>query len=290
MQPNTPAQPVMSRHVEGRVELRVSDEAVPPEGLPDLMRLPEILRSLPGGQSRAAGRTTVWRWDPAWLYSGGLAGRRLVVRQFAHGGVLGGLWGTVFLSRRPLLGELGLALRALGRGVPTCRPVALRFERAIGPVLRAHYVTEEIPGAVNLLELCELHGTGDGVSPGLRQAISRAVAGAVAAMHGAGIRHGDLNLKNILVTPGADPPRAFVIDFKKARAQNCVSLREGLRNLVRLDRSVVKWPASRRAITLSDRLRTLRDYLRAFEEAECDWKVVARSLRTRHRAHALSRK
>ncbi|MDP6439549.1 MAG: lipopolysaccharide kinase InaA family protein [Candidatus Brocadiia bacterium] len=280
----------MSRHVEGRVELRVSDEIVPPEGLPDLMRLPEILRNLPGVQSRAAGRMTVWRWEPAWVDGGRLAARRFVVRQFAHGGLLGSLWGTAFLSRRPMLGELGLALHALERGVPTCRPVALRFQRAIGPVFRAHYVTEEILGAVNLLELCEREAPGDGVSPGLRQAISRAVAGAVAAMHGAGIRHGDLNLKNILVTPEADPPRAFVIDFKKARAQNCVGLREGLRNLLRLDRSVVKWPASRRAITLSDRLRTLRDYLRAVEGAECDWKMIARSLRTRHRMHALSRK
>ena len=63
-----------------------------------------------------------------------------------------------------------------------------------------------------------------------------------------------------------------------------------LAGLVRLDRSVVKWAAPRRAVTLSDRLRTLRDYIRATRAPDSDWKQVARSVRTRHGAHLLSRK
>ena len=109
-------------------------------------------------------------------------------------------------------------------------------------------------------------------------------------MHDAGIRHDDLNLKNLLVARVEDSTKVHVIDFKKARLQNHVALGTRLRNLIRLDRSVVKRLASRRAITISDRLRTLRVYLALQPELEGDWKRVARRIRTRHVAHALSRK
>jgi len=82
----------------------------------------------------------------------------------------------------------------------------------------------------------------------------------------------------------------LVIDFKKARLQNHVGFERRLRNMVRLDRSIVKWPESRRAVTIADRLRTLREYLKLQPGLGDDWKEVARRIRTRHLVHAVSRK
>ena len=48
------------------------------------------------------------------------------------------------------------------------------------------------------------------------------------------------------------------------------------------------WPY-RRAATVSDRLRTLREYLRLQPELTDDWKQVARGICTKHPAHAPSR-
>jgi len=265
------------------VALWVDPERVPPEGVSDLLRLPERLAALPAASSRARGRGTVWRWEPGWL-----GGRRVVVRQFVHGGALGGLRGTLFWGARSMLHELRVAAHALAAGVPTARPIALRVQRVLGPLVTGHYLTEEVPGAEDLLALCR---RGDALvkSAGRRQAVARAVASVVAALHDAGISHGDLNLRNLLISARHDPPRVHVIDFKKARLHTEVTLREGLRNLVRLDRSVVKWPASRRAITRADRLRTLRQYVRLRGGAGADWKQVARAVRTTHLPHALSR-
>lgn len=254
----------MIRHVEGRVDLRV-DGAVSRQGIRDLVYLPEILRALPGKRSRHAARETVWRWQPSWL-----GGRRLVVRQYVHGGLLRSLRGVTFLSRRPMLNELRVNQEALQGGVPTCRPIAVRIEHTFGPLLRAHYITEEIPEAVNLLDFCEME------SPAaVRIGLAHAVAGALVALHQADIRHGDLNLKNILVRSQNERMEAFVIDFKKARIQANITPDEALAALARLDRSIVKWPASRRAISVSDRLRTLRDYIRAVQGSDLDWKPIA---------------
>ncbi len=273
-------------HREGKVVVYADSTLVPPQGVRELIRLPEVLRGLPGRSSRSAARTTLWRWNPCWR-----VGRPLVVRQFVHGGLLGHLWGTLFLSSRPMLRELRVTLHGLSRAVPTCRPAALRLERVVGPVLRGHYITEEIEGAENLLEFCRRRlATAWGYSPAERQALAAAVARTIAAMHHAGIYHGDLNLKNLLVAATHGRAEVYVVDFKKARLMDRVPFRARLRNLARLDRSVVKWRESRQAVTVSDRLRVLRDYLQAEPEAAGDWKQIARRIRTSHAAHALSRR
>lgn len=285
MQPTVHFEPPIQQHTRGPVIVYADSRLVPPEGVRDLLRLPEILEHLAGSFSRQAGRRTVWRWNPPWLTN-----RRLVVRQFAHGGLLGRLRGTVFLSCRSMLRELRIALHARSRGVPTCRPVALRLQRMHDLFWQAHYLSEEIPRAEDLLQLCRRAGPESPYPPARRQELARSVAKAIAAMHDAGIRHDDLNLKNLLVAEREGRLEVHVIDFKKALLQNCVDRRARLRNLVRLDRSVVKWLASRRAVTASDRLRALRAYLALQTDAGEDWKEVARRIRTGHWIHALSRK
>ena len=283
MQAGSPAQSQFRRHAEGKVVVYADGALVPPEGVRDLIGLPQALKGLRGSSSRSAGRASVWRWSPSWR-----GGHPLVVRQFVHGGVLRRLWADLFLTSRPMLGEVRVGLHALGRGVPTCRPVALRLERVWGPLLRAHYVTEEIEGAENLLEFCLRPGGAADCPPAQRQALAAALARTIAAMHEAGISHGDLNLKNLLVVEGQGEAIVCVVDFKKARLMDRVALKARLRGMVRLDRSVVKWPASRRAVTVTDRLRVLRNYLRLQPEAGGNWKDIARRVRTSHAPHAVS--
>jgi len=283
-----PAQYPFARFAKGNVVVWADPDLMPPESVVKLFGLPHILSALHGAPSRASGLPTVWRWAPSWL-----RGRGLVVRQYAHGGLVGqflGRYSVLFPSCRPMLREVRVALHARAHGVPTCRPVALWLQKKLGLFLTAYYITEEIPQGQDLLQLCRAVEAGAPCPPAVRQEIARAVAGTIAALHAAGIRHGDLNLKNLLVCDAGTTPQACAIDFKKARLQREVTLGEGLAALVRLDRSVVKWPASRSTITIADRLRVLRQYVRLRAGATADWKQWARRLRTRHLAHALSRR
>ena len=234
----------------------------------DLFRLPDILRALPGRESRRRGTVTSWLWRPAWHDGPGLR-----IRRYAHGGMWGGLAGTLFLGERRMHKELQLSLHACRRGVPTAVPVAVRTARAWGPYVTAHFVSENVPDAVNLLELLE---TVPALTAARRRSLAKAIASAVAAMHEAGILHADLNLKNILVRGAPDRPEAFVVDFDKSRLLVRLSLDQRMANLMRLERSVAKWPASRRAAGPMDCLRVLRAYLERDAEWRAHWGTIAR--------------
>ncbi|MGD2176082.1 MAG: lipopolysaccharide kinase InaA family protein, partial [Candidatus Brocadiaceae bacterium] len=215
-------------------------------------------------------------------------GAGLRVRLYAHGGLLGRLWGTVFLGSSRMVEEFRMALHAVREGVPTAEPFALRVERVLGPFVRAMYVTETIPDAVNLLQLCESGRAGE-LSPAQRAGLADALARTVARMHDAGILHGDLNLKNLLVRNACDAPEAFVIDFDRARRRETVSLAERMANLLRLDRSILKWPASRQAIGVLDRMRLLHSYLARYPQWADRWARIARRYGSGHLRHRLFR-
>ena len=269
----------------GNVELYLNSRYDSTASREELFRLPEIIEGLPGRSSRSASRKTVWEWKPTWL-NGGTA----VVRAFVHGGLLHRVTGSLFLGRTRMVRELHACHHALSRGVPTCEPVGLRIKRLFGPFVRAHYVSIKIEGAADLLELCKSIRVGEHISPARKRLLINRIARAIAAMHDAGICHADLNLKNILAKTLAGRPEVFIIDFDKAQILEDVSLRGRLDNLVRLDRSIVKWPASRQVVHRSDRLRLWRDYLCLYPQWAGRWKSLAQKFRTRHLAHCLSRK
>jgi tRNA A-37 threonylcarbamoyl transferase component Bud32 len=234
----------------------------------DIFDLPEAVRGLRGASTRLPGRPTAWLWAPPWHDGPGLR-----VRQYAHGGALAPMSRTRFLRSARMLHEFRLASRAVAAGVQTACPVALLICRR-RPLVQAYYVSENIPGALNLLELCAAVPA-DPLTASGRRGLAEAVAAAVAGMHDAGIVHADLNLKNVLVRCDPDGPSAFVVDFDKARHSPTVSLQRRMGNLARLDRSVVKWQASREAISLSDRLRVLRSYLARYPQWREHWPAIA---------------
>ena len=267
------------------VTVYVNKRLWPPENIDPLFRLPRIVEDLTGFTSRSADRITVWNWQPDRVPEPGL-----VVRKFVHGGLLRNLTGGWFWGTERMRNEMRLGLDAVERGVPTCRPVALRTEHAMGPFYTGYYVTERIPNSLNLRDLCRDIQEGRRLAPQSRRLIARQIAGAIADMHDAGLVHADLNLKNVLVRNPRIRPEAFVIDLDGAQMRQDVSLSHRLDNLVRLDRSVLKWPSSRKVITLQDRLRTWKVYLERYREWAPHWKKYLRNRATRHLRHALSRK
>ncbi len=268
----------------GRVTLYVSPDLPGPVDEDDLARLPQITTELPGCESRLPGTATSWLWSPPWY-----GGSGLFVRQYAHGGLLGPLWGTRFLGARRMLHEFRVAGIAHGCGVPTPRPVALCVVRAGGPLVRGYYVSEALSDAVDLLQLFEAIPPDAEIDVGARRRLLVSIAHALAAMHDAGILHADLNVRNLMVRGGLDDPQVFVVDLDKAELTDSPTLRQRMSNLARLDRSVMKWAASRRHVEGMDRLRLLRSYLGRYPQWRDDWGLIGRRYESRHLRHYMSR-
>ncbi len=264
------------------VELEYDEKVVPEEGRDELIALPGILGDITGFQSRSHGRVSVWEWHPDW------SDVPFFVRQFVHGGLLGKLWGGLFVTDRSMRRELKIGSYVWQQGLPTCRPVALRIERSLGMVRRAHYITQALPGAMNVLDFCR--EPLKKISVPRRQQLARQLGLVIARMHDYGVYHSDLNLKNLLILPADRKDDVAIIDFKKARLEDRIGLERGLKNLIRLDRSILKWPASRRMVSKADRIRVFRTYVTARTGAGTDWREKMHTLQPHHWLHYLGRK
>lgn len=141
------------------------------------------------------------------------AGGRVWLKPYRHGGLLGGLLGDVYWDRPPRpVGELRATLAARAAGVvapEVLAAIVLPLGGPAGALLhRGLLVTRELGGRRSLAEaLCA-------AAPDGREALLAGAAAAIARLHGAGIRHRDLNATNLLV--GAEPGDVAVIDFDGA--------------------------------------------------------------------------
>ena len=104
--------------------------------------------------------------------------------------------------------ELRASLEASRRGIPTPAVVAGAVQPA-GAFYRADLVTEEIPGGVDLAEV--LFGEG-GAAVAPLPALTAAGA-LVRQLAGVGVRHADLNARNVVLQPMGDGARAWVVDL-----------------------------------------------------------------------------
>jgi hypothetical protein len=170
--------------------------------------------------------------------------RPVVVRHSWHGGALARLTGDRFIASTRAPRELAISLRLARLGVPTPRIVAYAVYHA-GPFLRrSDVLTEEIEDSADLAAI--LTGT--------RQVVPRAEAiaateGLLMTMARAGIRHPDLNLKNILVARAAShTATAFLLDVDRVHIDPARA-RAASANAARLVRSANKWRRRRAPIT-----------------------------------------
>jgi hypothetical protein len=162
-------------------------------------------------------------------------GMQVVVRHSRHGGFFAPLTRDRFLAPTRAPRELHTSLRLTGLRVRT-PPVIAYVVYPAGPLLRRTDVaTREIEGGADLAAL--LAGTAQTCS---RDAALTSTAALLSAMARAGVRHPDLNLKNILIAPDADAtPAAFLLDVDRVRFDPPENA--GRANAARVLRSARKW-------------------------------------------------
>ena len=160
---------------------------------------------------------------------------RVVVRRNRHGGLLASLTGELFRppTRAPL--ELSVSERLRALGVPT--PRVLGYVTYPGPagLERADVMTREISDSVDL-SAALMADDAD-----VRRGALISTAGLLRKLQGAGARHQDLNIKNVLLRArGSGTFDALVLDVDRVTfggvAQRVLEL-----NLARLLRSARKW-------------------------------------------------
>jgi len=172
-----------------------------------------------------------------------VSGVRVVVRHNRHGGLLAPLTRDLFLppTRAPL--ELTIALELRKLGVPTPEIVMYGISPAPFPFQRADVVTLEIENAGDLSE--SLSASGDERD---RRSAWEATRTLVRTMNDAGVRHHDLNVKNVLIAGPEGARTAFLLDVDRVTFGAPGSLEIAAANVARLRRSARKWRDERGAI------------------------------------------
>ncbi len=161
----------------------------------------------------------------------------VVVRHNRHGGFLAPLTGDLFLEHTRAPYELEASIRLTKAGVATPLMVMYSEERVLGLFKRSDVVTVEINESRDLSTF--MHHK---EHPKRRQAAWEATMRLVWMLSEAGAQHHDLNVKNILLSPGEDTFwKAWVLDvdrvqFFKRRSPDVLN-----NNVKRLFRSARKW-------------------------------------------------
>jgi 3-deoxy-D-manno-octulosonic acid kinase len=170
------------------------------------------------------------------------SGTRAVVRHNRHGGVLAPLTGDLFLPPTRAPRELETSRRLAELGVATPDVLMYGVSPALTLFRRADVVTREIESGRDLSDVIA-----GGASDAERHAAWEATRALLRAMLSAGVRHHDLNVKNVLIAPAQEGVRAYLLDVDRVTfgAPGADAVRAG--NLERLRRSARKWRDERGA-------------------------------------------
>ena len=161
----------------------------------------------------------------------------VVVRHSRHGGLLAPVTGDRFLAPTRAPHELRVAVRLAECGIRTPEVVAFATYPA-GPLLRRSDVaTREVPRGRDLAVALLNPGDDDA-----KRRMLEATAALLGALARCGARHPDLNLKNVLLAPGADGGcEAWVLDVDRIAFERPGDERVARANFERLARSARKW-------------------------------------------------
>ncbi|HET9426325.1 MAG TPA: lipopolysaccharide kinase InaA family protein [Gemmatimonadaceae bacterium] len=179
---------------------------------------------------------------------------RIVVRHNRHGGALRSITGDLFLgaTRAPMELETALTLHDLL--IPTPAVLAYAVYPAGSLLSRSDVVTEEVPdstdfGALLLSTEPESDDRRKGWNA-TRRLLKRLAA--------AGVRHHDLNVKNVLLRRTADDLFAgYILDVDRVEF-DCARRDAYAGNRARLRRSVEKWRDTRGARITAAEIDALR--------------------------------
>jgi hypothetical protein len=180
-------------------------------------------------------------------------GARVVVRRNHHGGAFRKWTGSMFLFPTRAPQELALSLELEKLTIPTPPVMAIAIYRE-DFLATSDVVTEEIAGGQDFgaLLLATHPDSAD------RRAAWSAVQELLGQLAGSGVRHHDLNVKNILLRRGGDKAfDAYLLDVDRVK----LNLDRGAAdagNRARLLRSLEKWCDTRGVKVSAAEIETLR--------------------------------
>ena len=150
-----------------------------------------------------------------------------LIRPYRRGGFIRHFLSRWYFADNRPKRELALLVRARAAGLPVPEPLGAGW-RWRGPWLSGALATQELPGE-DLLSVLR----NDTQLP--RNLLVR-VGRLFCQMHDAGLLHGDLQIKNVLIAGGMP----YLLDLDRARWLKRVSARQRARNLARFRRSLRK--------------------------------------------------
>lgn len=157
----------------------------------------------------------------------------IVVRRNRHGGLLGRFTGEYFRfpTRAPL--ELATAVRLAESGIPTPEVVAYAVYPAAGAFARSDVMTRRLPAGDDVPAIWRQRSGKE------REPVLVAMARLLRALAVAGVRHEDLNLKNIYLAGGGADVTAYLLDVDRVIFSDADDVAD--LNFARLARSIRKW-------------------------------------------------
>ena len=163
-------------------------------------------------------------------------GTRAVVRHNQHGGTLAGLTRDLFLPPTRAPHELAVALRLHELGVPTPDVLMYGTSPAPFPFRRSDVVTRQIVGGRDLATFMTWQTPNEE-----RETAWAATRALVRMMNDTGVRHHDLNVKNVLIAASEDGLTAWLLDVDRVTFGAPGSEEVARGNVERLLRSARKW-------------------------------------------------
>ena len=202
----------------------------------------------------------------------------IAIRKYRHGGLLRCLTGDLFLFGNRPLQEIVVTEQARSMGIPTLEIMAAIRERGWGGWYRGYLLTRFLPTAHDLiafLDRCHDHRK--------RQKVIKQAAAAVKTMHGSGIYHADLHLKNFLVEEGKKEVTVYLIDFDKSTITPHLNPARRMKNLARLDRSAEKLKRQGLRVTGKDK----EIFCHAYATGDPDIQDALKTFVARYRRYTL---
>ena len=184
-------------------------------------------------------------------------GKRMVLRQYSHGGLLRSLTGNLYFFGARSFRELALTEEIRSCGIPTISSVGAIHHRIFCPFYQAYFISLEVPYAIDLIQYFQerrARPTRENLS--LKRKTIRSAGLLIRQFHQAGFFHGDLQLKNILIAGD----QLLLIDFDRSYRKPSLSIQEKIKNLLRLNRSAEKWIQQGLPLTRTDRWRFFLAY------------------------------
>ena len=184
-------------------------------------------------------------------------GERVVLRQYLHGGLFRNFNRSLYLFGSRSSRELAITEEIRSSRIPTVQPIAAIHRFILWPLYQAYFLSLEIPSSKDLIQYFWEIGTRPSrENIALKRKLIRSAGLLLRKFHQLGFFHGDLQLKNILVAGD----QLFLIDFDRSFRKRTLSIRERMKNLLRLNRSVEKWRSLGLPINRTDRWRFFLAY------------------------------